>query len=143
MTKSISDLGTKEIHERHSVMIEGGTIPRAKVMDQLIIDRLLMQGRITLAQHMAAEMFLGQAERASVNVRAQKYDALPVGNGRKDNYSNGYGAFSKTMSLVKGLLSIEHARVLFDCLISNKLVEDNFDKLCESLDVIVNRRLTT
>ena len=101
MTKSISDLGTRQIHEKHSVMIEGGVIPRAKVMDQLIVDKLLMDGRITLSQHMAAELFLGQAERACINVRAQKYDSIPVGNGKRDSYSNGYGAFSKTVSLVQ------------------------------------------
>lgn len=142
MTKSISDLGTREIHERHSVMIEGGTIPRARVMDQLIIDKLLMQGRISLSQHMAAELFLSQAERACINIRAQKYDSIPAGNGKKDNYGNGYGAFSKTVTLVKKTLGLEYARVLYDCLISNEFCEDNFGLLTESLDLIVNRRMS-
>ena len=31
---SHTDLGTNEIHKRHSVMIEGGKMPRAKVMDR-------------------------------------------------------------------------------------------------------------
>lgn len=141
MTKSISDLGTRQIHDKHSVMIEGGVIPRAKVMDQLIIDRLLMNGRINLSQHMAAELFLSQAERACINVRAQKYDSIPVGNSRKDSYSNGYGAFSKTVSLVKNGLGIEYARVLYDCLILNQLSENKFRLLTDSLDLIFNRRM--
>jgi len=141
MTKSISDLGTREIHDRHSVMIEGGIIPRAKVMDQLIVDKLLMDGRITLSQHMAAELFLSQAERACINIRAQKYDAIPAGNGKKDNFSNGYGAFSKTVTLVKKGLGVEYAMVLYDCLISNELAENNFSLLTDSLDLIVNRRM--
>ena len=141
MTKSISDLGTRQIHEKHSVMIEGGVIPRAKVMDQLIVDKLLMDGRITLSQHMAAELFLGQAERACINVRAQKYDSIPVGNGKRDSYSNGYGAFSKTVSLVKSILGVEHARVLYDCLILNQLSERNFSLLTDSLDLVFNRRM--
>lgn len=141
MTKSISDLGTRQIHDKHSVMIEGGIIPRAKVMDQLIIDRLLMNGRIDLSQHMAAELFLSQAERACINVRAQKYDSIPVGNSRKDSYSNGYGAFSKTVSLVKNSLGIEYARVLYDCLILNQLSENKFRLLTDSLDLIFNRRM--
>ncbi len=141
MTKSISDLGTREIHDRHSVMIEGGTIPRAKVMDQLIVDKLLMDGRISLSQHMAAELFLSQAERACIHIRAQKYDSIPAGNGKKDNYSNGYGAFSKTVSLVKNALGIEYARVLYDCLISNEFSENKFSLLTDSLDLLVNRRM--
>ena len=141
MTKSISDLGTREIHARHSVMIEGGTIPRARVMDQLIVDRLLMDGRLTLRQHMAAELFLSQAERACIHIRAQKYDSIPAGNGRKDNFGNGYGAFSKTVNLVKKALSVEHARVLYDCLISNDFAEKNYSLLVDSLDLILNRRM--
>tara|TARA_E500000318_G_C3483219_1_gene181286 strand:- start:37 stop:369 length:333 start_codon:yes stop_codon:yes gene_type:complete len=110
-------------------------------MDQLIIDKLLMQGRISLSQHMAAELFLSQAERACINIRAQKYDSIPAGNGKKDNYGNGYGAFSKTVTLVKKTLGVECARVLYDCLISNEFCEDNFGLLSKSLDLIVNRRM--
>ena len=40
---SHTDLGTNEIHKRHSVMI-GGKMPRAKVMDQTLIDRYLIDG---------------------------------------------------------------------------------------------------
>ena len=35
--KSHTDLGTKEIYKRHAVMVEGGNMPRAKVMDQTLI----------------------------------------------------------------------------------------------------------
>ena len=53
--KSNTELGTPEIHQRHSVMIEGGTVPRAKVMDGTVVDRYLMDGLINLQQHMACE----------------------------------------------------------------------------------------
>ena len=46
--KSHTDLGTNEIYKRHSVMIEGGKVPRAKVMDQTLIDRYLVDGIISL-----------------------------------------------------------------------------------------------
>ena len=42
--KSHTDLGTAEIYKRHSVMVEGGRVPRAKVMDQTLIDRYLVDG---------------------------------------------------------------------------------------------------
>ena len=38
-SKKYSDLGSPEVHQRHAVMIEGGTVPRARVMDQTLIDR--------------------------------------------------------------------------------------------------------
>ena len=48
-----SDLGTDEIHKRHSILVEtiDNKVSRSKVMDQAIIDRYLIQGVITLSQH--------------------------------------------------------------------------------------------
>ena len=43
-SKKYSDLGSPEVHQRHAVMIEGGTVPRARVMDQTLIDRYLIDG---------------------------------------------------------------------------------------------------
>jgi hypothetical protein len=54
-------LGTPELHHRHSVMIEGGMVPRSKVMDQCIFDRYLMECLINLSQHRAAEFMLSLA----------------------------------------------------------------------------------
>lgn len=59
-------LGTRELHRRHSVMIEGGTVPRAKVMDQTLIDRYLMDGLLTLPEHHGGEFLLKQAAKAGV-----------------------------------------------------------------------------
>ena len=55
MTSKYSDLGSPEVHQRHSVMVEGGTVPRAKVMDQSLIDRYLMDGLLTLQEPQAGE----------------------------------------------------------------------------------------
>ena len=58
-----TDLGTNEIHKRHSVMVEGGKMPRAKVMDQLVVDKMLMNGILTLQQHQAAEYLMKTGSR--------------------------------------------------------------------------------
>ena len=46
--KHTTELGTPEMHSQHSVMIEGRTLPRAKVMDQALVDEYLMDGLLTL-----------------------------------------------------------------------------------------------
>jgi len=61
MQKAITYLGNKELHRRHSVMIEGGKIPRARLMTQIMIDKYLMRGIIDLIQHQAGEYLYRQA----------------------------------------------------------------------------------
>ena len=58
------------LHKRHKVRLEqaeGEPIARAKVVDQMVIDRLLDEDLISLSQHKAAEIFLwklrGKASR--------------------------------------------------------------------------------
>jgi hypothetical protein len=47
-------------------MVEGGTVPRAKVMDQTVIDRYLMRGEITINQYRAGEHLLSQYSKSSI-----------------------------------------------------------------------------
>jgi len=66
MEQAKTHLGNKQLHKQHSVMIEGGRYPRGRVMDQVIFDRYLMEGLISLGQHRAAEFLLSMAGRAGV-----------------------------------------------------------------------------
>ena len=75
MTSKHSDLGSPEVHQRHSVMVEGGTVPRAKVMDQSLIDRYLMDGLLTLQEHQAGEYVMGQAVKAGLYTKPLNYEA--------------------------------------------------------------------
>lgn len=61
MSKSYTNLGTNELHRRHSILIEGGQVPRSRVMDQTIIDRYLMDDLLNIGQHQAGEYLLQQA----------------------------------------------------------------------------------
>jgi len=61
MAGPTTELGNKQLHERHSVMIEGGTIARARVMDQLVIDKMLAEGMLSAGQHRVAEEILSLA----------------------------------------------------------------------------------
>jgi hypothetical protein len=47
-------------------MVEGGSYPRSRVMDQMIFDRYLMEGLIDLSQHRASEYLLSMATIAGM-----------------------------------------------------------------------------
>jgi len=52
----LSDIGTAQLHTKHDVHVEEleSGLARAKVKDQLTIDRLLLEDVITIAHHMEA-----------------------------------------------------------------------------------------
>ena len=65
----MNDVGSQMLHERHKIRLEkeeGEPIARAKVVDQLVIDRLLNDDLISLSQHKAAEIFLLTAKNAGI-----------------------------------------------------------------------------
>ena len=85
METAKTHLGNRQLHKRHSVMIEGGMIPRAKVMDQTLIDRYLMKGLIDLTQHQAGEYLLRQACLAKLWATGVDLSGTRVNGGRKRN----------------------------------------------------------
>ena len=74
MEQAKTNLGNPQLHKQHSVMIEGGSFPRSRVMDQFIFDRYLMEGLITLSQHRAAEFLLGLAAKAGIWAKGARLD---------------------------------------------------------------------
>ena len=58
--KPINDVGNKALHDQHDVQLEeseDGSF-RARITDQLQIDKVLLKSQITVAQHKAAEYLL-------------------------------------------------------------------------------------
>ena len=54
----VNDVGSPRLHERHRVILEkeeGEVVSRARVTDQLEIDRLLLSGKIDTVEHKSAE----------------------------------------------------------------------------------------
>lgn len=98
-------LGNEQLHKQHSIFIEGGKFPRSRVMDQMIFDRYLMEGLITLPQHRAAEHMLGLAARLKLWASSNSFD-----------YAGEHGSKSAILS---GMLSLGN--------ILNK-IEDEFGK---------------
>lgn len=110
ITEPTTHLGTAQLYKRHSVMIEGGVVPRARVMDQRIIDRYLMNGWLDLAQHRAAELILDQASRAGIWAKGVNWAGS--GGGGTQNYVP-FGAFplGRTMDSIRKRFGEFHAYV--------------------------------
>jgi len=140
--KARTHLGNSMLHERHSVMVEPGVFPRARVMDAFIFDRYLMRGILTLTQHRAAEMLLGQASRSAW---AKGVDiANAGGTGGQKDYVPRSLTFAGTMSRVQEHLGIAHVRILRDVILRDVDVSDDeahLLALTESLDFVAHRRM--
>lgn len=143
--KSHTDLGTKEIYKRHSVMVEGGKMPRAKVMDQVVVDRMLMDGLLTLQQHQAAEYLMNQAAQAGVYTKPLNYEPRSSGGESKSGLeSDKLMRYSRTIGLVTKRFGHYASYLVEEVVLHNWDVSDNPDKLKilkQGLDWIADRRM--
>lgn len=145
MKKPQSELGTKEIHKRHSVMVEGGSVQRARVMDQTPFDRFLMDGEITLAQHQACEYILNQALMAGLfvtGINLNRAGGRRHGSSTPPDMVERYGRTIKIISDRLGALGeyIVQETVLHGADFSKNA--NHMAILKEGLDLIVQYRLS-
>lgn len=142
--KSHTDLGTKEIHKRHAVMVEGGNMPRAKVMDQCLVDRYLMDGLLTLPQHQAAEYIMAQASQAGVYTRPLNLEPSS-GERAKDTMANeSFMRYGRTLDLIGRRYGPYHKYLVEEVVLHDWDVSDDAKKmgvLKEGLGWISERRL--
>jgi len=134
-----TSLGSKELHHHHSVMIEPGKIPRAKIMDQHIIDRYLMRGLLNLAQHRAGEYLLAQATKA--RIWPTGVDLTNTGHtGGLHNYVPfGMFPFGRTLLLIRDSCGSLHVKIIHAVISCNQDVSADDGKMTvlrESLDVV-------
>lgn len=94
-------LGNKELHQRHKVMVEGGAVPRARVMDQHVIDAYLMGGIIDLKQHRGGEYLLGQAARAGLWATGANLSGSMTQGGKRDHVPMGVMPYGDTLNAVE------------------------------------------
>lgn len=138
-------LGNDFLHKRHSVMVEGGQIPRARVMDQHIIDRYLMRGELTLMQHRAGEYLLSQAAAGGLWATGINLSiAICSPGGGRNRIPYGINAFVKTLNVVKKRLSWFHAWLVKEVICSEQDVSgDDFRMgvLRQGLDCIADERM--
>jgi len=144
MTSKYSDLGSPEVYQRHSVMVEGGTVPRAKVMDQTLIDRYLMDGLLTLQEHQAGEYVMGQALKAGLYTKPLNYEA-GGGEANPDSVaSEALMRYGRTLDLVGRRFGPYAKYLVEEVVIHGWDISDNSDRLKglkKSLGWISERRM--
>ena len=142
--KSHTDLGTKEIYQRHSVMVEGGNMPRAKVMDQCLVDRYLMDGLLSLSQHQAAEYVMSQAAQAGMFTKALNFEPSS-GERAKDSMANEtLMRYGRTLDLVAKRYGEYHRYLIEEVVLHNWDVSGDPKKMSalkQGLDWLSERRL--
>ena len=133
------------MHSQHSVMIEGGTLPRAKVMDQALVDRYLMDGLLTLEEHQAAEYLMNQASQAGIYTKPLNL-SLAAAQGHLTLFANdGLQRFGKTLRLLTDKYGEYHKYIVQEAVLHNWDVSENDRRmgiLKEGLSWISYRRMS-
>lgn len=140
MDKAITNLGTKELHKRHSVMVEGGKYPRSKVMDQYIFDRYLMEGIITLTHHRAAEVMLSMAAKAGMWAKGVNMDSVYTGNS-KSKVPFGMVPFGNALNKIQQEYGKPHTEVTKAVILNNKdvrILPKGIDMFADSMEFVNN-----
>ena len=121
----VNDLGTTELHKKHRVTLEqsDGAFLRAKVSDQIYIDKLLIDKVISLSQHATAEWFLNQAVKANIYVRTPFMGARSSGAKASDKYTNNLLVFSRTMRKVTRKFGAKGSQILFQAVVDNLKIQ--------------------
>ena len=115
MLKAKTHLGNSQLHKVKSVMVTGGQIPRAKVMDQTRIDGYLMRGLLNLTQPRAGEVLLGQAAKAGAWPTGVNWGGSGGGSG---NYVPVAGfSFGGTLAAVQDKYGWFHSYVVKEVVI--------------------------
>lgn len=119
--KAITNLGTPELHKRHSVMIEGGKYPRSRVVDQFIFDRYLMDGIINLTHHRAAEVMLSMAAKAGMWATGAALDGTFVDTPKKSKEFFGMVPLGNALKKIRTECGEQHFYI------TKKVILDNYD----------------
>ena len=141
MAHSFTHLGNTELRYHHSVRIEGGSVPRAVVMDQHLIDRYLMNGWITLSQHKAGEFILHQATRAGIWPTGVDWSATRI-TGQRNFVPFGAFPLGKTINRIKERFGEFHSRLILRVVCYDEDVSADkrlMGYLGEGLDLISDR----
>jgi len=122
-----------------SIVVEAGIVPRARAMDQCVVDVLLLKNLITIQQHQAAEYFMDICAKSQMFIHSHGYDSIrATGTQKKDKVY--FFPYSRLVKSINTKLSINHSKVLHDVVIEDMYPKQNMDKLEECLDFISETR---
>ena len=82
----VNDIGTAALHRRHVISLEQADsgVGRARVNDQMFIDKLLLKKAITIQHHQAAERILSLAVQAGVYLKSPDMTSTFGGSGHSN-----------------------------------------------------------
>ena len=139
----INDIGTKEIHQKHSTSLElaeGEKVSRVKIKDQLFIDKLLMKDLIDLKQHRTAEWILSVATQAGIYLKTPSMSGV-FGNTPKDAmFTNSLMRFARMFRKIMDGFGVEGERVVHQIIIDDSETEnqDDIELLKKILDYMAD-----
>tara|TARA_R110000803_G_scaffold3216_1_gene10902 strand:- start:6738 stop:7220 length:483 start_codon:yes stop_codon:yes gene_type:complete len=148
MKTSQVDIGTKDARSQNLAAGEEGSIPRAKVTGQAFFDQYMAGGRLSLAQHQAAEYLLRRAVKAGLF--AKGVDPSQSRGGQKDNVPYGIDSYADTLAIVQDRYGSYHRYLVVEVVCHNWDIGadgnrggmvDKMKVLGEALQVISDRRL--
>lgn len=126
-TGNFNDIGTAQVHRRHSVsleQIEGEPIGRAKINDQTMIDGLLLNDSIDLDQHRAAEYLMNAAYKAGLFVKT--IDMTSFGGQKAKNvYNYGLVKFGEIVKVMTGEITEKGSDMVVRVVCEDRPVSDD------------------
>ena len=125
-------------------MVEGGSFPRSRVMNQMLIDEYLMRQHINLVQHQAGEHLLGQAQRAGIWATGVNLSGTRVTGSRNDFIPFGAFPYGRTIEAIKKKYGWFHQYLVQQVVCFGwDISKDEFRLNClhEGLDCIAERQL--
>ena len=121
------DVGNPKLHERHKVVLEkedGEVVSRARVTDQLAIDRLLLKDKITSIEHKAAEYMLQVFVDAGAFVKSVNFNSTPSTRFQKSNYNYGLLRLRDTANCIEGAVGEDYAYMVINGIAQDKEFAD-------------------
>ena len=136
--KDLSDIGTQQLHKKHDVAVEklDSGLARAKVRDQLAIDRLLFDDVINIGQHAEAERLLNLAQKAGCFLRSIDMGAVMGGDGRGDLANSGFIRWRYAINGIRRAHGLDGVAVIHECIVENRMpkTETRIELLVRILD---------
>jgi len=121
------DVGNPKRHERHDVVLEkadGEVVSRARVTDQLAIDRLLLKDKITSIEHKAAEFMLQVFVDAGAFVKSVNFNSTPSTRFQKSNYNYGLLRLRDTANCIEGAVGEDYTYMVINGIAQDKEFAD-------------------
>ena len=101
-----------------------GSKTRATGGQGRVVDRLLMNDDLTVAQHLEAERLIGLAQKAKVYLKSPRMGASSFGGNRPDMMSSGLMRYARYFKRVIRKWGTEGAGILHDHVIEDKHTKD-------------------